>query len=264
MSEARLPDFGLDAYRALLDRLRGAGYAFRPVSEMPEPVRERTCYLRHDIDLHLARVDEVAQAEAEAGARATYYVLLTGPYNPASPPNQAVLRRLVELGHEVGVHYDLSVYPTDPRQAAERMEWEARSLERLTGAPVRTVATHLPHVGHPDPFREGGARVHPHDPRWQAELTYVSDSCRAWRDENLLSCLGPDAPRRLLLLTHPELWMDAGEPDRMRYLDGALWENGAAEYRAYLAEMRRIWEYHPAPRMHDEREAAVLPLKRAG
>ena len=251
-----LAESGLDAYRALLDRLRTAGYAFRPVSEMPEPVWGRTCYLRHDVALHLTRVDEMARVEAEAGARATYYVLMSAPYNPASPANQAVLRRLVELGHEIGVHYDLSVYPADPDQAAERMEWEAAALERLAGAPVRTVSTHPAQAGHADPFREGSARVHPHDPRWQAELAHVSDGSRAWRDTGLLGFLDSAAPRRLLLLVHPELWLDADDAGPSRYRDGALWENGAAEYRAYLEEVRRIWAEDSGARTHDAREAA--------
>jgi hypothetical protein len=249
-------DLGLAAYRALLERLRETGYAFHPVSGMPQPVPGRVCYLRHDVALHLARVDEMAQVEAELGARATYCVLMSAPYNPASAPNRAVLRRLVELGHEVGLHYDLSVYPSDPDQAAERLEWEAAALERLTGAPVRTVSPHLSHAGGPDPFREGGTRVHPLDPRWGAELAEVSDGRRAWRDEGLLARLGPDAPRRLLLLTHPELWLDAGDTDRVRHLDGPLWENGAAEYRAYLEALRQIWAHDSGARMHDAREAA--------
>lgn len=248
-------ELGLAAYRALLERLRGTGYEFHPVSAMPHPVPGRACYLRHDVALHLARVDEMAQVEAELGARATYCVMMSAPYNPASPANQAVLRRLVALGHEVGLHYDLSDYPADPDQATERLEWEAAALERLTGDPVRTVSPHRSLAGGPDPFREGGARVHPRDPRWAAELVEVSDGRRAWRDEGLLADLGRDAPRRLLLLTHPELWLDAGDTDRVRHLDGPLWENGAAEYRAYLDALRRVWAHDSGARMHDAREA---------
>jgi hypothetical protein len=114
---------------------------------------------------------------------------------------------------------------------------------------------HLPHKGQPDPFQQLDEYTHPHDPRYQEGLLYVSDSCRAWRDESLLTCFGSSPPRRLLLTSHPELWLDGTIADRMMYLDRVLIENASRQCIDYFnQDVRHVWVNHPGPRLHDERE----------
>jgi len=62
--------------------------------------------LRHDVDSRLESALELARLEHDRGLRATYFVLHTAPYwrEPTLLPQ---LRRLQELGHEVGFHNDL-------------------------------------------------------------------------------------------------------------------------------------------------------------
>ena len=62
--------------------------------------------LRHDVDSRLASALELARLEHARGLRATYFVLHTAPYwrDADLLPK---LRRLQELGHEVGLHNDL-------------------------------------------------------------------------------------------------------------------------------------------------------------
>jgi hypothetical protein len=64
-----------------------------------------TVVLRHDVDHNLDYAIRLAEWEAERGYRATYYVLPTAWYwwERSTVPN---LRRLVSLGHEVGIHND--------------------------------------------------------------------------------------------------------------------------------------------------------------
>jgi hypothetical protein len=130
-------------------------------------------------------------------------VLLTQQYNILQPENQYILRKIIKLGHEIGLHYDLETYPIGSTESRARLNWESEFLGKVVGAPVQTIVMHQPHKGTADPFHMINEYVNPHDPRYQNELLYVSDSCRAWRDETLLSCFGPNPPRRLLLLTHP-------------------------------------------------------------
>jgi hypothetical protein len=74
------------------------------------PVREsgrdpRNVILRHDVHHNLDHAVAFAEWEASRGYRASYYVLPTAWYwpEPSTVPN---LRRLAELGHEVGLHQD--------------------------------------------------------------------------------------------------------------------------------------------------------------
>ena len=251
----RLPSFDLSDYTNLLDQLRESGYQFRTVSQMRDQAPGRFAYIRHDVDLHLSLVSTMANLEKSRDIRTTYFVPLTLHFNPLYPPNQDVLKQLYNFGHEVGLHYDLETYPNDFAQAREHLDWEVGILQKLTGQPVHSICMHQPYKGQSDLFCEIDAYVHPSDPRYQQDLLYVSDSCRAWRDENLLRCFSPSAPCRLLLTIHPELWLDGRVVDRMEYLHDVLMVHGVRQHSEYFGQnVRQVWSTHPAPMMHDERE----------
>ena len=162
---------------------------------------------------------------------------------------------ICNLGHEIGLHYDLETYPTDPSAAHEHLSWEVTVLSDLIEQPVKSICMHQPYKGTQDPFLQTDEYINPNDPRYQKNLLYVSDSCRAWRDEKLLTCFGPNPPHRLLLTIHPELWLDGSMGDRIQYLDKILMENGVRQHRDYFDhEVREVWMTHIAPRQHDERE----------
>ena len=251
-----LPSFSIGAYEDILRGLLKAGYVFQPSSQLPVAVEGKTAYLRHDIDLHLTFVDQMAEVEARLQIPATYYILLTEQYNPLNRTNRMILERIQGCGHEVGLHYDLETYPTDTDLAHQHLAWEVGLLENLIGRPVRTIAAHNVYKNQADPFRLSTLYVNPYNPAYHRGLTYVSDSCRAWRDTTLLTCFGPTPPPRLLMTIHPELWMDGDITDRMAYIDQVLVENGTLQIRQYLDnEVRHVWNTHPQSRMHDERES---------
>jgi len=61
---------------------------------------------------------------------------------------------------------------------------------------------------------------------------------------------------RILLNTHPELWLDGAEPDRMAYLE-FLRDRVSGHYRDYFdTVVREAWISHPGTRLHDERETS--------
>lgn len=255
----RLPAFFLDGYRSLLAALKQRGAEFHLISELPRlTAASGVVCLRHDIDCHPAAALEMAELEAGEGVASTWYVLLTAHYNPRSRVCRSALQRLTGLGHEIGLHYDLSTYPDAPEAAAARLRAEANDLADITGAPVTTISCHQPHKGLPDSFRTGSGFVHCHDPGLTGDLLYVSDSCRAWRDDSLLRWLHGSADpssRGLQLLTHPELWCAGEISDRMRYCDEVLLPLMAAEVmEAAAAEIREVWRTHEGARRHDERE----------
>lgn len=249
-----LPDFCLADYDRLLGNLLAAGYKLSPVEGLPRLDTDRVVFLRHDIDAHIPGIERMAEIESGHGASATYYVLLTSHFNPFYRENRNILQQIVSEGHRIGLHYDLQNYPRDEQAAWKHLDEEAASLGALVGARVESICMHNPWGGRGDIFRHGDRYVHPHDPRYADRLVYVSDSCRAWRDEILLRCFDEMPPRRLLLNTHPEVWL--GEPGigREEFVRGTMLENAVGQHRAYIAEVLRGWTEHPAPKLHDQRE----------
>ena len=98
--------FDLDHYRELIEAAQAGGYRFAFFEGSPEA---GTVILRHDVDLSLDAALRMAELEADAGARATYF-LMTGSvfYNLGSHEGESAIARLRELGHRVGLH---AVYP---------------------------------------------------------------------------------------------------------------------------------------------------------
>jgi hypothetical protein len=124
--------FTYGEYERFLDRLRDREVV--PLREFAKG--EGDVALRHDVDSRLESALELARREAERGLRATYFVLHTAPYwrdDDLLPQ----LRRLQELGHEVGFHNDLvtleRVHGVDIR------EYAPRELERLRAAGIEIV-----------------------------------------------------------------------------------------------------------------------------
>ena len=179
--------FDLPHYGELLDAARAGGYRFAFFDHEPEP---DDLFLRHDVDLSLEAAVAMAELEAEAGARATYFLMPRSVfYNLASPVGEQALGRLRELGHAVGVH---AVYP--------RVELDERF------DPV--LAWHNPD---PDFMRApvtGAENVMAE--RYFAPERYRSDSNQHWRSGCPHDDLRAGAFEWLQLLVHPEIWVYEG------------------------------------------------------
>jgi ribosomal protein S18 acetylase RimI-like enzyme len=214
-------------------------------------------FLRHDIDFWPPAAVAMGEVERELGARATYFVRVAGIYNPAAPPHASAIRALVAQGHEVGLHYDLADYPGEPEGARAQLEREVAWLESISGARVATISAHEPHRMHGDMLREGTRFVHPHASAASAGVDYISDSCRAWRDDRLLEWLAaaPPRDRKLQWLTHPESWLGEACADRLAYLDQTLTPRVLAEATHYYRwELPSLWLTHAGGAAHDGRE----------
>jgi hypothetical protein len=183
--------FSLDHYRELLEAARHGGYRFADFSRDPQP---GDLILRHDVDLALEAAVELAELEAAAGARATYFLMTESVfYNLASAAGAAALARLRELGHAVGLH---AVYP--------RAELDGRF------DPV--VAWHNPEPEYMSAAVAGAANAM--EPRFFSAATYRSDSNAQWRSGCPHEALAAGDFEWLQLLTHPEIWVYPGETMR--------------------------------------------------
>ncbi len=253
----RLPAFSLEEYRELLEDLLAAGYAPRLVQDLAEREEGLGLFLRHDVDIHVPGIERMAGIEAQLGVRATYYIPMGLPFNPFYPANRVILNELAAMGHSIGLHYDLVDYPVDDAAARGRLDREAEMLGEIAGSSVRTICMHAPSLRGEDRFRDVEGYVNPHDPRHAEGLLYISDSCRAWRDEELLRCFGAEPPARVVLNTHPELWLGRAEESRDEFLHGTLLANAIEQERAYLIdELGAAWAVHPGPAAEEARTGA--------
>ena len=54
---------------------------------------------------------EMAHVEYGVGAKSVYFIMMTSElYNPSALRNVRLLNEIIDLGHEIGVHFDPSNY----------------------------------------------------------------------------------------------------------------------------------------------------------
>jgi hypothetical protein len=159
--------------------------------------------MRHDVDVSLATAVEMAEVEYSRGVRATYFVMCSCEhYNPLSRIERDRIRRLVDLGHEVGLHYDPSVWSSPDYEFIN----EVNSLREITGRPVLSAARHLPNEG--EPFDPRYVDHDAYSARLAERFTYVSDSSMRWRDRTVLDLIGAGVD--IQFLSHPIWWFEDG------------------------------------------------------
>jgi hypothetical protein len=175
-------------YREILEAAQTGGYRFAAFGEQPV---DGDLLLRHDVDLSLPAAVEMAELEATAGARATYFLMTESVfYNLASSEGVATIARLRDLGHGVGLH---AVYPNVVLD--DRFD------------PV--VSWHNPDPGlMSDPIP---GVVNAYAEPWFAPANYRSDSNQRWRAGCPHDELREHAFPWLQLLVHPEIWVYPGE-----------------------------------------------------
>lgn len=229
MADMPMP-FSYVAYEGMLDLLAKEGYRFCTYHTWRGT--EKPVILRHDIDFSLSRVLPMARAEANQGVRSTYFFLLRGDfYNVFSREASGVFRELTRLGHDIGLHFDETLYPDDcdfPSQIAR----EAAVLEIACGAPVGSVSMHRPsEKALAEDWKIPGLE-NAYSSEYFRAFKYVSDSRMHWR-EPVVDIIRSQEYDRLHILTHPfwyhevprnlpailEDFSSNGEEERIKFLN---------------------------------------------
>jgi peptidoglycan/xylan/chitin deacetylase (PgdA/CDA1 family) len=262
---SRLPDrFDDHTYFDLLERLARTHRPVRFVDLREGTPPEPFFILRHDVDYSTAAALRLARLEAERGLRATFFLLPSSLYyNLLHPDHAGVAPALVDLGHEVGLHYDVEFFRPFPRERWRELLLEQASLlARLSGAPVESIAMHQPALKGPDPFQGWDRFLNAYDDRFFREMAYVSDSCRAWRDAAWEMLAGGRIPPRLQLVLHPVNWSPS-DRDRMAIFRGVHDDVRSVLDRAQADLLQKI-SRHTGVLEHEaraERERASRPMR---
>lgn len=233
----RFADFTEDRYREMLDAARRS-YSFEPfgtTSQAPHVL------WRHDVDFSPHRALRLAEIEAEEGVRATYFLFLHSElYNLLEADVFARIRRILELGHWPGLHFDPSFYGIQPKhELTEKLEFERDLLAQLLDRPVEALSFHNPAPEFVlDDDRLAGM-TNAYGRTISATYAYVSDSNGYWRHSRLPDVLAAAEKPRLHVLTHPEWWQ--AEPMSPRDRLARCIEGRARRSEEWYDNQLRIW-----------------------
>jgi len=250
-------EFSYNEYSTILEYLtrKRENLCFEDLVSTDE--RNHFFILRHDIDYCPESALFMAEIEANMGVRASYFLLFSSThYNLLSNDYCWFPRRLVKLGHEVGLHYDLRCYEYfGKNKVFEILQTECEMLSNLAGKEVRSISMHEPATSGKDPFRNSKDFINAYDDRYTKEILYFSDSCGAWSDEAVVALQGENLPLRLQLLIHPFLWRE--EPvDRWTVLEEFI-KQKSRKLSEYVQQRKEMWAKHQGVVEHDKRNKSV-------
>lgn len=193
-------NFTYTDYAALIDLLRENGYAFS--SYVNYPGRGKCVILRHDIDYSLEQAVKLARIEKDLGVRSTYFVLLSSDfYNPASSSSYRYLHEILDLGHDIGLHFDETAYSYERFGMEYFIRKEARILSDLIDVNINSFSLHRPnHFSLETEIRIPGL-INSYGEEFFHGFKYLSDSRRRWR-EPVEEIIEKGEFEKLHILTH--------------------------------------------------------------
>jgi len=198
--------FSLELYKETLEKAIRLGYSFPTVSELKDGTSgsRKFLLLRHDIDTSPRYALQMAQLEHALGIRSSFYVLMHSPfYNPGAPQHWDALQKIVQLGFEVGLHYETDFFELRHMDALEGILADVAALEKILHIQIRSVSQHRPASG---TFLKklNEYYVDAYNQDLMHNVFYISDSGFKWREKTLGDVLGTED--RIHALIHPLTW----------------------------------------------------------
>lgn len=220
-------DFTLTKYGELLKALQGYG----------------NINLRHDVDLNPQNSLKTAQLEVTLGWQSTYYF--------RSAPeswDEAIIRQIAALGHEIGYHYEsLTTCNGDIDAAWEDFKYNLARLETVVGKSVTRICMHGSPKSKWDSrdiwkkydYRSVGVEYEPYLDTDFSKTFYLTDTGRRWdgfkvsvrdrvpeyqdewervglvfhsTDDVIRAIHDGFLPHSVMITTHPQRWNDSFVP----------------------------------------------------
>lgn len=159
--------------------------------------------LRHDIDLSVEAAHEIAKVESKNGIFSTFLFMTTSPlYNLNSANNRDKIKKIHEMGHEIGLHFDPTVYPNlSSDELSLECKNEAFLVSNIIDSDISTISLHAP-------SQHGSYPVFPdfintYDKKYFSKDFYISDSCMDFRGKNIFQMVELAKNNTVQILLHP-------------------------------------------------------------
>ena len=226
-------DFTVKKYRDLVQCLKENNYNVQTFEEFIQHPADRSVVLRHDVDRRAINATWLGKVEQEEGVKGSYYFRIVPESN-----DKEVIRAIVEMGHEVGYHYeDLGITKGNYEKAYENYQKNLAYFRQFY--PVTTICMH----GSPEnridnrdiwkkyEYKKDGIIAEPYFDVNYNDVFYITDTGRAWnkksvivRDkvktnfnikiksiDHMMQLISEQKlPDRLIISTHPHRWFEGG------------------------------------------------------
>jgi len=209
MEDSQRDDFSLKNYERCLDISLEKGFNFFKLSQLEEAEKsKKAILLRHDIDTQLDVALEMSKIESSKNIFSTFFIRLhSHSYNVFCLKDLRKILKIIEDGHEIGLHYETDFYSIFKKRENEEIQREIEILENLIGKDIATICPHEPtrtnsfYVDNFDP-----EIYQAYDPKFFKNFKYISDSSCRWREGSFYENITSGEFKKLYILTHPYWW----------------------------------------------------------
>ena len=209
-------NFSLQHYVDSLKLATRKGYSFRTMEEFNKQHRElvekkqKIVVLRHDIDFDPELALAVAQTEEELGIKSTYFIRIHAKYySPFSFNTYGVIKKIMKMGHEIGLHFDAGFAEHFNDNPKEMLLRDKEILEKIIGRPLTGISTHEPSrtgfVLSKNLLMKYGFEYDAYSDIFLNDMKYISDSGCRWREGCMCEFIEKDI-HLLCILVHPFWW----------------------------------------------------------
>jgi len=237
-------DFTQKLLPVLYTTLKEQGYQFITFSEfLAGGGSDKFVILRHDVEKHYDRALKIARIQHDMGIKGTYFFRMSPHYN------EEIIKKITDLGHEAGYHYDdLSKCSGDYQKAIRRFESNLEKLRRITK--IKTIAMDGSPLSKYDnrmlwdkyDYSDYGITGEPYFDVDYQKVYYLTDTGRRWDGQHVsvrdkvngnkeiparhtkdlirLAASG-QLPGKLLITFHPQRWSD----NMPAWLTEWVWQN---------------------------------------
>lgn len=233
--------FTYEAYCGLVNDILSAGYQITDYHQWK--IVEKPCILRHDIDFSLKKAAEFSEFESSIAdsVHSTYFVLLsTDFYNLHTKESRNNLSRIINNGHEIGLHFDETQYDydNDGDRIIDKIQYEIKILSDIVNRPITTVSMHRPSKGILEANLDLGEVVNSYSNSFFHEFKYISDSRMNWREDPTV-CIKKSCYDKIHILTHP-FWYNSEEIPMKKQLLSFVESASTERYQSLNDNIREL------------------------
>ena len=201
-------DFTLSNYKKLISIAKNS-YKFYGYDNYD--LSSRFIILRHDVDYSVHRSLKMARAENEIGVSSTYFLLLHSEfYNIFEKEIYELIKEIISLGHEIGLHFDSHFYNiTNENQLESKLILEKNILEKFFSIEIKSFCFHITSDFTINCNKSSYAgMINAYSSFFQNDIDYCSDSNGYWRFNSLKDVISDNTVRHLQINLHPAWWQE--------------------------------------------------------
>ena len=168
--------------------------------------QKKVILLRHDVDFDLTAAYNFALLEKRLNIESTYFILTSSPaYNILAKRNSELINKISNMGHEIGLHFDASIYNNNFEKHAKN---ESNILSSVINKKIKSISVHNPSIHGIYPKFNGF--INAYDKRIFNDKQYMSDSSMSFRGKNPFEFIKSVKKNTIQVLLHPIHYTSSG------------------------------------------------------